>query len=98
MNCVASSISSDHQRVLTLLSPQSYAQHEWSNLVSIADPHIQSAMGVGQADPAVNSVITFPVFFALLLSFGTIVKLITVFHPVRQAQDYLRWYLFAPMD
>ena len=55
-------------------------------------------MGVGQADGGVNSVISFPVFFALLFSLGAIFKLITVFHPMRQAQDYLRWYLFEPLD
>lgn len=98
MSCLASSISADHQTVFSLLSPHSDAKREWSNFVSIEDPHIQSAMGAGQDDGGVNSVISFPVFFALLFSLGAIFKLITVFHPVRQAQDYLRWYLFEPLD
>jgi hypothetical protein len=98
MSCLASSIPADHQTVFSLLSPHGGAAREWSNFISIEDPHIRSAMGVGQADGGINSVISFPVFFAVLFSLGAIFKLITVFHPMRQAQDYLRWYLFEPLD
>ena len=98
MSCLAGSISTNHETVFSLLSPQSYAESEWSNFGSIEDPHIQSAMGVGQADGALNSGMSFPVFFALLFSLGTAFKVITVIHPVRRAQAYLRWYFFESLD
>src|SRR5579872_1991100 len=94
MSCLGGSISADHETVFSLLSPHSTAQSEWSHFSPFEDPHIQSAMGVGQADGAVNSGMSFPIFFALLFSVGTIFKVITVVHPVRRAQDFMRWYIF----
>ena len=98
VSCMAGPISSDHQTLFSLLSPHSDLPLEWSNFVSIQDPLIQPAMGVEQADGAANSVISLPVFFAVLFSLGTAFKLIYEFQPVHRAQDYLQRYFFEPRE